>query len=423
MARSANIPSSGKGSTGVKKVTTACDTCRLKRQKCDGLHPQCSACAEANLSCTYSRQTKRRGPPLGYLRHVEVRLHINDAFMGLLIQKEPQLAPLLLKHARSMAASSAEISGGGSVPAAASAAGHHGLGSSSGGFPGSAGMTNFGRRSGISTPVTRRGSEGDDEDGGSGSNDGSPSTPASASGLGGIGGGVAGTPVTQRWDDCTAQWREGETSKLLDGISAMFAQPVSRPEHESPLRTTTGSAAAPHSSSGQFHSLPSAPSSSLGSLTSLVSASASPLPHFSTDTSHSHYSHQHQQQQHQPYFLEDSKLSLSMPRREFAHPGQSHSHRHAHQHQQQQHRSSVPSSFFMGGGGGGGSPFGSSATEISISSNPSPTYDDYGGLASTASNSPSLPYNSNPPPLPPPPHHYIRTSLQWIKILSMCSLT
>ncbi|KAF9517571.1 hypothetical protein BS47DRAFT_509147 [Hydnum rufescens UP504] len=114
MARSDTTTRSGKGGSsgggggptgGGKKVTTACDNCRLKRQKCDGAHLVCGACAENQLACTYSRQTRRRGPPLGYLRHVEVRLHIADAFLGFVIACEPALLFTLQKYADTMAAS------------------------------------------------------------------------------------------------------------------------------------------------------------------------------------------------------------------------------------------------------------------------------------------------------------------------------
>ncbi|KAM6494888.1 hypothetical protein JOM56_009511 [Amanita muscaria] len=67
-----------------KKVTKACNTCRLKRKKCDGLHP-CSLCSENRIECLYSSEPKRRGPPSGYLRYVETRVALFEVLLGLFI--------------------------------------------------------------------------------------------------------------------------------------------------------------------------------------------------------------------------------------------------------------------------------------------------------------------------------------------------
>ncbi|KAA6398214.1 MAG: hypothetical protein EZS28_006260 [Streblomastix strix] len=40
----------------------ACDMCRKKKIKCDGLQPQCSACKLKNVECKYENPVKRRGP-------------------------------------------------------------------------------------------------------------------------------------------------------------------------------------------------------------------------------------------------------------------------------------------------------------------------------------------------------------------------
>lgn len=54
-----------------RRVTRACDFCRLKRAKCDGLSPTCSFCALNNANCTYTRATKKRGLPTGYIHDLE----------------------------------------------------------------------------------------------------------------------------------------------------------------------------------------------------------------------------------------------------------------------------------------------------------------------------------------------------------------
>lgn len=52
----------------------ACDRCRLKKVKCDGLKPQCSQCKKANFRCTTSDRLTRRGFPKGYTEMLEMEV-------------------------------------------------------------------------------------------------------------------------------------------------------------------------------------------------------------------------------------------------------------------------------------------------------------------------------------------------------------
>ncbi|BDD59103.1 hypothetical protein MPDQ_001231 [Monascus purpureus] len=54
-----------------KRVSRACDRCRSKKDKCDGLRPTCSACQTAGLACSYDPHSKKRGLPEGYVRGLE----------------------------------------------------------------------------------------------------------------------------------------------------------------------------------------------------------------------------------------------------------------------------------------------------------------------------------------------------------------
>ncbi|GJJ73951.1 hypothetical protein EMPS_06309 [Entomortierella parvispora] len=45
-----------------RKITHACDYCRIKRTKCDSVKPQCSQCLKANVACTFLIRHKKRGP-------------------------------------------------------------------------------------------------------------------------------------------------------------------------------------------------------------------------------------------------------------------------------------------------------------------------------------------------------------------------
>ncbi|KAE8144280.1 fungal-specific transcription factor domain-containing protein [Aspergillus avenaceus] len=54
-----------------KRVSRACDRCRSKKDKCDGLRPTCSACQASGQTCSYDPHAKKRGLPEGYVRGLE----------------------------------------------------------------------------------------------------------------------------------------------------------------------------------------------------------------------------------------------------------------------------------------------------------------------------------------------------------------
>lgn len=54
-----------------KRVSRACDRCRNKKDKCDGLRPACSACRASGQACSYDPNSKKRGLPEGYVRGME----------------------------------------------------------------------------------------------------------------------------------------------------------------------------------------------------------------------------------------------------------------------------------------------------------------------------------------------------------------
>ncbi|KAF9210068.1 heme binding [Haplosporangium sp. Z 27] len=66
----------GDGSTPIKRkrLTQACDPCRKKKVKCDGIKPRCANCAKINANCTYLPSMKKRGPRQGYIELLEKRL-------------------------------------------------------------------------------------------------------------------------------------------------------------------------------------------------------------------------------------------------------------------------------------------------------------------------------------------------------------
>lgn len=55
-----------------QRVSRACDSCRSKKDKCDGKQPVCSTCASLCRPCTYKTNPKKRGLPTGYIRSLEL---------------------------------------------------------------------------------------------------------------------------------------------------------------------------------------------------------------------------------------------------------------------------------------------------------------------------------------------------------------
>ncbi|KAJ1911909.1 hypothetical protein IWQ60_009915 [Tieghemiomyces parasiticus] len=57
-----------------RRVSRACDLCRRKKVKCDGVLPVCTNCQILHLGCTYKDTAKKRGPPKGYIDAIESKL-------------------------------------------------------------------------------------------------------------------------------------------------------------------------------------------------------------------------------------------------------------------------------------------------------------------------------------------------------------
>ncbi|KAI9315334.1 hypothetical protein BX666DRAFT_1817538, partial [Dichotomocladium elegans] len=57
-----------------KRLAQACDICRRKKVKCDGIKPTCTNCHKSGRECTYNPVVKKRGPRQGYIEMLEKRL-------------------------------------------------------------------------------------------------------------------------------------------------------------------------------------------------------------------------------------------------------------------------------------------------------------------------------------------------------------
>ncbi|KAL4961288.1 Zn(II)2Cys6 transcription factor domain-containing protein [Aspergillus stella-maris] len=75
------------------RITTACNSCRMRKQKCSGNRPKCIQCLDHRRTCDWPEQLKR-GPAKGYIESLERRLQETESLLlGLLEQvSDTQLA-------------------------------------------------------------------------------------------------------------------------------------------------------------------------------------------------------------------------------------------------------------------------------------------------------------------------------------------
>ncbi|KDR68550.1 hypothetical protein GALMADRAFT_256803 [Galerina marginata CBS 339.88] len=74
-----------------RRIQRACDICRRKKIRCDGVQMpgnRCSNCIAYSFSCTYIEAAKKRGPPKGYVESLENRLERLDKLLRRLCPDE-----------------------------------------------------------------------------------------------------------------------------------------------------------------------------------------------------------------------------------------------------------------------------------------------------------------------------------------------
>ncbi|CAI2163370.1 7660_t:CDS:2 [Funneliformis geosporum] len=74
-----------------RRVARACDTCRRKKVRCDGVQPDsdppsCTNCKAYGYECAFIDAPKKRGPPKGYIEALETRLQRMESILGGLVQ-------------------------------------------------------------------------------------------------------------------------------------------------------------------------------------------------------------------------------------------------------------------------------------------------------------------------------------------------
>ncbi|KAI9315896.1 hypothetical protein BX666DRAFT_265899 [Dichotomocladium elegans] len=57
------------------KTTRACDECRKRKVKCDGVQP-CARCRKSETPCVFAKIPPKRGPPKQYVELLEQRLQV-----------------------------------------------------------------------------------------------------------------------------------------------------------------------------------------------------------------------------------------------------------------------------------------------------------------------------------------------------------
>lgn len=62
------------GSSAQSRIAQACDRCRSKKIRCDGVRPTCSQCANVGFECRTSDKLSRRAFPRGYTESLEERI-------------------------------------------------------------------------------------------------------------------------------------------------------------------------------------------------------------------------------------------------------------------------------------------------------------------------------------------------------------
>ncbi len=67
------------GNSAQSRIAQACDRCRSKKIRCDGIRPCCTQCANVGFECKTSDKLSRRAFPRGYTESLEDRVRSLEA--------------------------------------------------------------------------------------------------------------------------------------------------------------------------------------------------------------------------------------------------------------------------------------------------------------------------------------------------------
>jgi hypothetical protein len=96
------------GSNCQARIAQACDRCRSKKIRCDGIRPSCTQCTNVGFECKTSDKLSRRAFPRGYTESLEERVRLLEAevreLKELLDEKDEKIDMLSRLHSHSPSA-------------------------------------------------------------------------------------------------------------------------------------------------------------------------------------------------------------------------------------------------------------------------------------------------------------------------------
>src|ERR1700760_625498 len=99
------------GSAAQSRIAQACDRCRSKKIRCDGVRPCCSQCSNVGFECKTSDKLSRRAFPRGYTESLEERVRSLEGevreLKDLLDEKDEKIDMLSKMHNNRRGSSSA----------------------------------------------------------------------------------------------------------------------------------------------------------------------------------------------------------------------------------------------------------------------------------------------------------------------------
>ncbi|KAF1967887.1 hypothetical protein BU23DRAFT_282931 [Bimuria novae-zelandiae CBS 107.79] len=99
------------GTNSQTRIAQACDRCRSKKIRCDGVRPQCTQCVNVGFECKTSDKLSRRAFPRGYTESLEERVRALEAevrdLKDLLDEKDEKIDMLSRIHSHSSPTNSA----------------------------------------------------------------------------------------------------------------------------------------------------------------------------------------------------------------------------------------------------------------------------------------------------------------------------
>jgi hypothetical protein len=93
------------GTNAQTRIAQACDRCRSKKIRCDGIRPSCTQCVNVGFECKTSDKLSRRAFPRGYTESLEERVRSLEAevreLKDLLDEKDEKIDMLTRIHSNS----------------------------------------------------------------------------------------------------------------------------------------------------------------------------------------------------------------------------------------------------------------------------------------------------------------------------------